>query len=65
LYHIATSYIYDDTTLSLQLQAAIVIYNSYTDVNVTLNNFIKSVEQIIGYRNKASLNNTTRIITNN
>jgi hypothetical protein len=43
----------------LQLQAAIVIYNSYTDVNVTLNyNFIKSVEQIIGYRNKASLNNT-------
>jgi hypothetical protein len=51
------------TTLSLQLQAAIVIYNSYTDVNVTLNyNFIKSVEQIIGYRNKASLNNTTRIL---
>jgi hypothetical protein len=50
------------TTLSLQLQAAIVIYNSYTDVNVTLNyNFIKSVE-IIGYRNKASLNNTTRIL---
>jgi hypothetical protein len=47
----------------LQLQAAIVIYNSYTDVNVTLNyNFIKSVEQIIGYRNKASLNNTTRIL---
>jgi acetoacetate decarboxylase len=45
------------------LQAAIVIYNSYTDVNVTLNyNFIKSVEQIIGYRNKASLNNTTRIL---
>jgi hypothetical protein len=40
---------------------AIVIYNSYTDVNVTLNyNFIKSVEQIIGY--KASLNNTTRIL---
>jgi hypothetical protein len=40
--NIATSYSYDDTTLSLQLQAAIVIYNSYTDVNVTLNyNFFK------------------------
>jgi hypothetical protein len=42
-------------------------YNSYCihsyNVNVTLNyNFIKSVEQIIGYRNKASLNNTTRIL---
>jgi hypothetical protein len=59
--NIATSYSYDDT-LSLQLQAAIVIYNSYTDVNVTLNyNFIKSVEQI-RYRNKSIINNTTRIL---
>lgn len=62
-------FIYDDSTLSLTLTPTIKIYNSNTSEQVTKNyKFIKSVEQLVGYKGKSEIINNTRILlptTNN
>lgn len=61
--NIATSFIYDDSTLSYSLTALIKVYNNITNESTTKTyKFIKSVEQLIGYKAKSTNVNSIRIL---
>ncbi len=63
-----SSYVYDDATLNYKLQPTIRVYNNSTYEEISTSwEFIKSVEQLIGYREKSEIEKPIRVLlpTNN
>lgn len=55
--------IYDDETLSLSLSSFIVVYTTTTADTITKDYvFLKNVEQLINYKEKAAINSNVRVL---
>lgn len=58
-----TAYVYEDNTLNYRLQPTIRVYNSTTYEETTTSfEFIKSVEQLIGYREQSGVEKSIRVL---
>lgn len=58
-----TAYVYEDNTLNYNLQPIIRVYNNSTyDETIPSWEFIKSVEQLLGYREKSEVEKTIRVL---